>query len=82
MKPVDYIDKKIVPPLDDISPHNVDEKSELRKSIKKRCRSWVIISFITAVIFAPQRTSLNSSDEPPGASANDMHQPRAEEMFE
>lgn len=52
MKPVDYIDKKIVPPQDDISPHNVDEKSELRKSIKKRCRSWVIISFITAVIFA------------------------------
>ena len=52
MKPIDYIEEQFVRTEDDISPHNVDEKLELRKSIKKRCRSWVIITFITTVIFA------------------------------
>ncbi len=51
MKPSDCIDEKCVPSEDGFSPHNVDEKLELRRSIKKMCRSWIFITFIAAVIF-------------------------------
>lgn len=52
MKPADYIDGHHVPAEDVFSPESIDEKSELRKSIKRSSRRWVIISCITAVLFA------------------------------
>ena len=52
MKPVDYMDDDDVPTKDDFSSHSIDEKFELRRSIKKKSRFWVFISWITAVLFA------------------------------
>jgi len=52
MKRENYIDENPVPTEDDFSPRKVDEKLELRKSIKRGCRTWIIITFITALIFA------------------------------
>lgn len=52
MKPVDHIDENLVPGKEGFSRRNQDEKSELRKSIKKSSRLWVIISLTTTVLFA------------------------------
>lgn len=51
MKPKGYIDDNHFPFGNYFSSRNIEEKLDLRKSIKKRCRSWIIISLITAVIF-------------------------------
>ena len=55
MKPEDYIDENYVPTEEDFAPdpvEPVDEKAELRKSIKKDNRFRSIMNFAVAVLWA------------------------------
>ena len=51
MKPEDYIDENYVPTEDGFALEQVDEKEELRKSIKKGCRLNTIFSIFMAIVF-------------------------------
>ena len=51
MKPEDYIDENYVPTEEDFAPEQVDEKAELRKSIKKGCRANSIFYIIMGITF-------------------------------
>ena len=52
MRPEDYIDENYVPTEADFAPETVDEKEELRKSIKMTSRRNTILYAICALIFA------------------------------
>ena len=51
MSPEDYIDENYVPTEEDFAPERVDEKEELRKSIKKGCRANTIFYIIMGITF-------------------------------
>ena len=51
MRPEEYIDKNYVPSEEDFAPERVDEKAELRKTIKRGCRFNTILYSVLAVIF-------------------------------
>lgn len=51
MKPENHIDENYVPTEEDFVPEQVDEKEELRKSIKKGCRFYTIFYIIMGITF-------------------------------
>lgn len=51
MRPEEYIDENYVPSEEDFAPEQVDEKAELRKTIKRGCRFNTILYSVLAIIF-------------------------------
>ena len=51
MKPEDYIDENYIPTEEDFAPEQVNEKEQLRKSIKKSCRTNTVLYSIAAFFF-------------------------------
>ena len=51
MRPEEYIDENYVPTEEDFAPEQVDEKEQLRKSIKKGCRANSIFYILMGISF-------------------------------
>ena len=51
MKPEDHIDENYIPTEEDFTQKHVDEKEQLRKSIKKDCRFNTFVYIIMGILF-------------------------------